>query len=249
MKNGTAYAKKLKQAYAKFRGKGEAPVESDGGDPVEQLILAVLSQETTMSRAHRAFKRINDTLVDLNDLRISTPAEISETISRYIPRSVQRAKVLLKVLDAVYQREYAVTLQSLRSMGIREVKQQFETMEGVTPYVAGSVILWSLGGHAIPVNDPTLEWLRRQDLVHPNADVSDVQSFLERHISAADARQFCVDLEVESAGRESGGAGKKRAPATGKKTSSKSKTSTRRSSKQADKTKKKTPRKTARTKR
>lgn len=239
MKNGSAYAKKLKQAYAKFRGKSEPPPPDDGADPVQHLILAVLSQETTVKRARKALKKINDDMVDLNDLRVSTAAEISESISRYVPRSVQRAKRLLRLLDSIYQHEYAVSLQSLRSKGIRDVKQFLDSLDGMTPYVSGSVILWSLGGHAIPINDPTLAWLRENELVHPAAEAAEVQSFLERHISAADARGFCLDLEANCAA-DSGSSKKSASTTTKKKGATKRKSTTSKTSKRAEKTKKKT---------
>jgi len=243
MKNGTAYGKKLKQAYRRFRGKGEPVALSHDGDPVDQLILAVLAQETTTARALRAMKRLSDDMVDLNDLRVSTAAEVSDSISRHVPRSVHRAKLLLKVLNGVYHREYAVSLQSLRSKGIREVKQYLESLEGTTPYVCGSVILWSLVGHAIPVSDPMLQWLRDNDLVHPDAEPGEVQSFLERHVSAADARTFCLDLEAQSVSREPLASAGKRTTAS-RKTSAKRKSSARKAVRRTDKTTKKTKRKT-----
>lgn len=245
MKNGSAYAKKLKQAYAKIRGKSEPPPSEDGVDPVQHLILAILSQETTIARGRKALKKINDDMVDLNDLRVSTSAEISESITRHIPRSVQRAKRLLRVLDSIYQREYTVSLQTLRGKGIRDVKQYLDTLDGMTPYVSGSVILWSLGGHAIPVNDPTLAWLQDQDLVHPAAEPAEVQSYLERHVSAADARVFCLDLEA-SCGIDLGTSKKKTSPAP-KKADTKKKSTTSKTAKRTEKTRKKT-RTTTRTK-
>lgn len=195
MKNGTLYARKLKAAYAKFRGlSGERAAEHS--DPLEQLILAVLSQEASLAKAHKALKQLQQDMVDYNELRVSTPAEISESIGRIIPRSVQQAKVLVRLLNAIYQREYAVSLNVLTGKGIREVKAYLDSLDGMTPYVAASIVLWSLGGHAIPVSDPVLEFLRKHELVDPGASAAEVQSFLERNISAADARSFCLDLDA-----------------------------------------------------
>ncbi len=198
MRKGTEYAKKLKQAYGKFRQTASRPIP-ERGDPVEQLIVAVLSQETTTARAEKALKQINEALVDFNELRVSTPAEIADCISQQIPRPVQRAKALLQVLNAVYAREYAVSLESIQSKGIREMKSYLEGLDGITPYAVASTLLWSLGGHAIPINDMMLECLVREGLVDPNATVEEVQAFLERHVSAADAKTFCLDLEAHAA--------------------------------------------------
>lgn len=199
MKKGTLYARKLKTAYHKFRGGAPGNPADEPTDPIEQLILAVLSQETSAARAEKAARQLHQDVVDFNELRVSTPAEIADHIRRHVPHSVQRAKTLLRLLNAIYLREYAVSLDALRGRGIRETKAYLETLDGITPYVTASILLWSLGGHAVPVSDSTLEFLKRVNLVDPEASGAEVQAFLERHISAADAKSFCLDLEAYAA--------------------------------------------------
>ena len=53
-------------------------------------------------------------------------------------------------------------------------------------------MLWSFGGHAIPVSDTFLQALREAELAHPHATRAEVQAFLERNINAAQAKEFCL---------------------------------------------------------
>ena len=237
MKQGTLYAKKLKTAHNKFRGCSACEPGEESTDPIEQVILAVLSQEIPTARACKAARQLHHDVVDFNELRVSTPAEVAAGISRHVPRAVQRAKRILSMLNAIYKREYTVSLDSLRGKGVREIKGYLESLDGVTPYVTASVLLWSLGGHAIPVNDPTLEFLKQMNLVDPDATGAEVQAFLERHVSAADAKSFCLDLEVYAAsspdaapGRD--GKAKKTKEAAGAKTALGKKKSAKPSTKQ-----------------
>jgi len=228
MRSGTLYAKKLKKIRSSMRKGAADRSPQEPTDPVEQLVLAVLSEETTMERARKAHKRLMDQMIDYNELRVSGPAEISEMITGIIPRNVQRGKALVRVLNAVYQREYSVTLDSLRDKGIRDIKQYLDSLEGSSPYVTASVVLWSMGGHAIPLNALAYKWLQRQELVHPSASHAEVQSFLERHISAADARDFSMDLESMAArsGRAgSDGIGRTSGVSDGKKSATRTTTS------------------------
>ncbi|GJM24731.1 MAG: hypothetical protein DHS20C16_11460 [Phycisphaerae bacterium] len=240
MKNGTLYAKKIKQAYAKFRGSrtNEPP---DVRPAVEQLILGVLSQETSLARAEKALSQILDDMVDYNELRVSTPAEVSSSIGKHIPKSVQRAKTLLTVLNSVYQLEYTISLDHLASKGVREVKSYLSELDGMTPYAMASVMLWSLGGHAIPVNDVSLEFLKENDLVDANASGAEVQSFLERHVSSADAKDFCMDLDAIVGSKSFAFNGKSKATKTAKsaKTSKKKTSSSKASTAKTTKKKKK----------
>ncbi len=85
-----------------------------------------------------------------------------------------------------------MSLERLRSVGRREARQYLEQLEGVDEYAAASVLLWSLGAHAIPVGDRLLSALRAAELVHPTATRAEVQAVLERHVSAAEAQEFCL---------------------------------------------------------
>ncbi len=239
MKKGTHYAKKLKQAYGKFRGAGEsAPAGSN--DPIEQMLLAALSQETTLQRAQKALAALREEMVDYNELRVSTPAEIAAIIAHHVPAPVQRAKTLTRLLNAVYQNEYNVSLDALAAKGVREVKAYLDQLDGITPYVSASVLLWSLGGHAIPVNDTTLEFLKKEDLVDADATGAEVQAFLERHISAADAKSFCLDLEVYASSRIGDNGRSRTSRPTSKTTGRKKSPATKAGAKTKSPTKKKT---------
>ncbi len=196
MKKGTQYAKKLKEAYGKFRGLSAPQVAPESLPPIDQLILAALSESTTIANAKLALTQIRENMVDYNELRVSTPAEIEASTNPHIPNGIERGQQLVELLNAIFKKEYSVSLDHLGSMGIREVKAYFESLEGITPYITASVLLWSLGGHAIPINTPTLEFLKDQDLVDPDATGAEVQAFLERHVSAADSKSFCLDLEA-----------------------------------------------------
>jgi len=251
MKKGTFYARKLKQVYGKFRGCAAVKSMPEPTPPVEQLIVAVLSQETSTAQAQKVLKRLGEDMVDYNELRVSTPEEVAVSISKHVPHTVERATELIRLLNAIYQTEYAVSLDSLTSKGVREIKSHLEKLDGITPYVTASVLLWSLGGHAIPVSDRVVEFLKEEDMVDPGASCAEVQAFLERHVSAADARSFCLDLEayvLSKSGKSA--AQRKKRPTAKKKITSKTKPAgkrkvkiaAKRTSKAARKTKKKTRR-------
>ncbi len=195
MKNGAEYARRIKRLFRQLQRESGGWEPGEPTDPVEQLAVAVLSSNTTPEQGRKALGRLRDCMVDYNELRVSAPAEVSGLIRDLIPDNLERTKALLTVLDAVYQTEYCVDLRGLRNLGLREARKYLETLEGSDPYVAASVLLWSLGGHAIPVSPRLLEAMRTHNLVDADSTHAEVQSFLERHISATDARLFCHLME------------------------------------------------------
>ena len=106
-----------------------------------------------------------------------------------------RASALRRALNAIFRKEHAVNLDRLHSLGRREARQYLEDLDGVDACAAASVMLWSLGGHAIPVDQRLLDAMRREELVAPSATVAEVQAFLERNINANDAKTFCLLMQ------------------------------------------------------
>ncbi|MGB2984467.1 MAG: hypothetical protein WBE26_01180 [Phycisphaerae bacterium] len=192
MKNGTIYAERVIKAYAKLRQSVPTPRIPEPDNPLHRLGIAVLGVGCSDAEAGYAIDRALTTLVDWNEMRVSSSIELNKATGNTIPCGVQRCQELIDALQAIYDRENRLSLDQLKSLGRREARHYLEQLSGVHEYAVASVILWSLGGHAIPVNDRLLKALRGADLVHPSADRAEVQAFMERHVSASDAKEFCI---------------------------------------------------------
>ncbi len=195
MKNGTHYAKRVKQVYSQLKRSAKDPVEPDAVEPLEQMVLAHLSWEASPTAARRAWKNLDQHMIDLNEIRVSTAQEIASVIREFVPNSTECARAIGRSLNHVYKRESRLSLDSIKAKGVREARQYPDTLDGVSPYVSASVLLWSLGGHAVPVSRRLLIALQKQDLVDQSADLGEVQSFLERHVQASEARAFCLVMD------------------------------------------------------
>lgn len=195
MKEGTRYAANFKRAYNKLRQAARAPRIPEPVDPIRGLATAVLGVECGDKVASRAIDRAFDSMLDWNELRVSSVNEVEKAMGSAIPQVRARCELLLSALAAIFQREDRMSLERLSGLGRREAKHYLESLDGVDDYAVASVMLWSLGAHAIPVNDPLLEALRDAELVHPAANRGEVQAFLERHVPAAKAKETCLILQ------------------------------------------------------
>jgi endonuclease III len=197
MKQGTMYGRRLKAAYHRWAAGrvGAAAGATEPDDPLRRMAIAILGVGSSDEAAARALERALGSVVDWNEMRVSNAIELSRAIGNSIPHALQRCQQLLAALQSVFLREHRISLERLNSMGRREARQYLEKLDGVDAYAVASVILWSLGGHAIPVNDRLLGALREAELVHPEATREEVQAFLERHIAANDAKRFCLVMQ------------------------------------------------------
>ena len=131
-------------------------------------------------------------MVDWNEVSVSSVGQVHRAMGDRIPQGLDRARQLLDALQAIYEREHRVSLDRLHGIGRREARDYLEALEGVDDFAAASVMLWSFGGHAIPVSDKLLNSLHEAELIHPTATRAEVQAFLERNVNSAQAKEFCL---------------------------------------------------------
>lgn len=195
MKDGSRYAERVRRRFPKssLPAAETCPAPTD---PLVQLGCAILGGGLGEEAGQRALEHLRRAMVDWNEVRVSAPLELAAAVDSTIDRAVARCDALRRALNAVFDRESRMSLDGLRSMKIRDARQFLTSLDGADEFAAASVVLWSLGGHAIPVDDRTLDALRREDLIHPDASRAEVQAFLERAVPAAQARPFCVMLRA-----------------------------------------------------
>jgi len=203
MKNGTAYAVRLKKAYAKQK-KSAGAVESGGlDDPLRRLAIGILGVVNGDEYAERLVNRMTSKIVSWNELRVSSALEAQRAAGDSTAGNRPLYERLIRAQQAVFDRENVMSLDRLKSMGRRDARAYLDALDGVDAHAAASVVLWSLGGHAIPVCDRLLDALRAADLIHPDADRAEVQAFLERHVPAVEGRTFCVAMRSFAAPKRS----------------------------------------------
>jgi endonuclease III len=188
VKNASAYAKRLSQLLGKLR-KAVVVKELPKRSPLEQLIYSFLEWNCTRKQADNAFKRLQLATVDLNDLRVSDPDELVEIIGRNYHLADQRMVHLKNALNSIYRLEHGMALESLAKLSKRDARAYLDKLDGMVPFVSASVVLNSLEGHAVPVDDELRKRLAADSVVSPYAGNDEVQSFIEHHVRADQAME------------------------------------------------------------
>ena len=145
MKDGTRYASAFKKAYSKWRQSLDTIEVPEADDPLRRLAIATLGVEGGDDAAARSVDRIFETLVDWNDVRVSRADELERLAGDGTPGGRERCGRLIAALQSVYEKENKLSLDRLKSIGRREVKQYLESLRGVDEYAVASVLLWSFG--------------------------------------------------------------------------------------------------------
>lgn len=215
---------------------------------IEELVYAFLLWESSTSRADNALKRLQSAFVDLNDLRVSRPAELHAALGKTYPLLEERVARLQASLHEIYLREYEVSLDAAEALSKRDAKKYLDSLEGMVPFVAARVLLFKLGAHAVPVEQRLVDRLIEAGCLEESADVEKAQGTLERQVKADDAEKTALKLQnlaehpPKATRKSSSTAATKPAAKTTGKTTKKTRSTKKRSTKAA--TTKKTTKKT-----
>lgn len=183
MKNATEFAKKFK-TFRKTLPTADGSASKS--DAVCEVIYSSLLCNATPRQATTAFKKMIKSSVDLNDLRVNVISETMELIGVNYPQAFERSKRLRTVLNAIYLREHSMEVASLEGAGKRDIREYFETLSGITPFVCNRVIAMQYGVAAIPIDDRTHAALASNGIISEDADIEETTNWLGRQVKADD---------------------------------------------------------------
>ena len=165
-------------------------------DPlISELVFSMLIWESSIEHALRAVECIQEKLIDLNELRVCTPAELVAILPARYPRSLERCRRLIGVLNALFSKENQLSLARFHTMNKREVIEYFAQIDGLPPFVASRVILLGLGWHAFPIDDWLSKQLSKQGITDSSLDIHQQTLRMERLIRANDSLHYYTLLE------------------------------------------------------
>ena len=132
---------------------------------LEELIYAICREGSTSADADAGYTRLRKAFIDWNEVRVSTVQEVGDVL-RPLSGSGSRAKRIIGLLQEVFEDKYSFDLSELDKKGLKDTARKLRFYkEGVNDYAVAWVIQRTLGGHAIPLDEPTLRVLRRLGVV------------------------------------------------------------------------------------
>ena len=121
------------------------------GDPLEELVLTVLSQHTSDLNAERAFMSLREVFPSWDDVVRARSTEVADAI-RSGGLATVKAPRIQAILRTVREHEGRYALGSLPTMSDREATAYLASFPGVGPKTAAVVLAFSLGRDALPVD-------------------------------------------------------------------------------------------------
>jgi endonuclease III len=129
-------------------------------DPTDRRVLdcllyACCLEDSSHEAADEAFAKLQQTYFDANEIRVTTVAELSESLTS-LPKAAAAASRLKKSLQSLFEARYSFDIDDLKKANLGKAVEEVAAWEGTSKFVMAYVTQHAFGGHAIPVDNQIL---------------------------------------------------------------------------------------------
>jgi len=167
------------------------------GRPVlEQFIYGLCREGATADQADRAYNYLCEQFFDWNEIRVSSQRELEDAFEG-MSEAEGRAQRLVAFLQEVFENTYSFDLEFLQKKGVKQAAKELARYQAANDYLVAWVIQRTLGGHAIPLDPPTLRSIRRLGLLESHQeDPEAARSSLEHLVPKVKGPQLTDTISV-----------------------------------------------------
>jgi endonuclease-3 len=169
------------------------PTRASTAEPLpvlEQFIFALCRENATMDQAQQAFENLKSRFFDWNEVRVSSTRELEEALAG-LSDAESRSQRLICFLQEVFEETFSFDLEGMHKKGLKQAAKKLLSYGAASDYVCAWVVQRTLGGHAIPIDSPTIRTARRLGLIDlTNEDPEAARTALEHLVPKAKGPQF-----------------------------------------------------------
>jgi endonuclease III len=163
------------------------------GDPIAELVLTLLSQNTSDTNSGRAFIRLLAAFPDWQSIAAAGVKDVERAIQ---PGGLAPTKAprLQAILREVWSRRGSFDLSFLKKMPLEEARAWLRSLPGVGPKTAACVLLFALGRPALPVDTHVHRVAVRLGLVPEKTSAERAHELLEAMLAPKQVYPFHIQL-------------------------------------------------------
>jgi endonuclease-3 len=162
-------------------------------DPLSELVMTVLSQNTSDANSRRAFDRLLARFGDWESVAAADIKDIAEAI-RLGGLAQVKAPRIKGILERVLAERGELDLSFLEEMPLEEAKSWLRNLPGVGPKTAACVLLFGLGKPVFPVDTHIHRVSKRLGLIGAGVSAESAHEALGEMVPAEDVYQFHIHL-------------------------------------------------------
>lgn len=162
-------------------------------DPLDELVLTILSQSTTDHNSGMAYAALRRRLPTWQAV-LDAPVEAVYAAIRPAGLGKIKAPRIQQALRAVQERAGRLSLDHLEAMPLDEARAWLTGLEGVGPKTAACVLMFALGRPALPVDTHVHRVSLRLGLIGPRVSAEQAHALLEGALPPAAVYTFHLNM-------------------------------------------------------
>jgi len=166
-------------------------------DPLDELILTILSQNTNDRNRDRAYTAMRQAFPTWRDVMTAPRAKLEKVLK---PGGLAKTKSgrIQKILRSIAQRG-SLNLNYLRRLPTEDVETILQSFDGVGPKTARCVLLFSLGREAFPIDTHIFRVLKRLGIIPPRMTPGKAHEYVPQLVP--DGRSYALHLNLIAHGK------------------------------------------------
>jgi endonuclease-3 len=162
-------------------------------DPLDELILTILSQNTSDRNSGRAWRALQTRYRTWDDVLAADTRELYEVIKSAGLGNIKAPRIQ-NVLQEVLNRRGSFDLSFLRGLSLAEAKQWLRSLPGIGPKTAACVLCFACDLPALPVDTHVHRVSQRLGLIGPKVSADAAHELLEQALLPAQVYAFHVNM-------------------------------------------------------
>src|SRR4030042_531364 len=162
-------------------------------DPVAELILTILSQNTSDHNSRRAFDSLIKRFGSWESVAGGSVEDIAEAIKLGGLARVKAPRIK-RIIEQIKAERSSLDLGFLNEMPVAEAKAWLQSLPGVGPKTAACVLLFSLGKPVLPVDTHIHRVAKRLGLIDSRVSAEKAHEILGEMVPVRDVYQFHIHM-------------------------------------------------------
>lgn len=166
-------------------------------DPLDELILTILSQNTNDRNRDRAYAAMRNAYPTWRDVMNAPLARLQKVLK---PGGLAKTKSrrIQKILRSIAKRGQ-VSLNYLQRLPTEDVERELKSFEGVGPKTVCCVLLFALGREAFPIDTHIFRVLGRLGVIPSRMTVAKAHEYVPQFVP--EGRSHVLHLNIIAHGR------------------------------------------------
>jgi endonuclease-3 len=160
-------------------------------DPLSELIVTILSQNTSDHNSRRAFDSLLSRFGNWDAVAWGSVEDIAEAIKLGGLARVKAPRIK-KILEQIQSQRGSLDLMFLKKMPVARARAWLQSLPGVGPKTAACVLLFSLGKPVLPVDTHIHRVAQRLGLIDSRVSAEKAHEILGDMVPARDVYRFHI---------------------------------------------------------